>query len=134
MKNPQQDLFSAFLVALRKEFGDGRVFDGFLPPEGTPYPFVYLGDSHQVDDFGNKMQVLGSVRQTVDVYMDNPKKRGTLSGYMDRVNSVARGLGQSGQYHWQAVSAEQQVIPDNSTSTPLLHGVIDITFRLLGGN
>jgi hypothetical protein len=133
MKNPQQDIFSAFLVALRAEFGADRVFDGFLPPDGTPYPFVYLGTSQQIDDYGNKMQILGSVRQTVDVYTDDPKKRGTFSDWMVRAIETAHRTTESNSYRWAVIETDQQVIPDNTTNTPLMHGVIDITFQLLGG-
>ena len=42
--DPQQELFSALLLELKKQYPDG-VYDTFLPPEGTPYPFIYLADS-----------------------------------------------------------------------------------------
>ena len=133
MKNPQQDIFSALLVAFRKEFGAEHVFDGFLPPAGTPYPFVYLSDSHQTDNHSNKMQILAEVHQTVDVYMDDPHKRGTLSNWIERVIDTARSISKANSYRWTVTGTDHQVIPDNSTSTLLLHGIIDITFQLLGG-
>ena len=46
--DPQQELFAALLLALRKQGYD--VYDGALPPEDTPYPFLYLGDSRQTDE------------------------------------------------------------------------------------
>lgn len=133
MKNKQQDLFTALLVALRAEFGADRVYDGVLPPEGAPYPFVYLADNHQVDSYGNKSRILGEVRQTIDVYSNNPKKRGTLSDYMDRITTAALRLAESKEYSWEVAASEQQVLPDNSTNVPLLHGIVYITFRNLGG-
>ena len=39
--DPQQELFSYLLVTLKKEYQD-MVFDGFMPPEGTPYPFMAI--------------------------------------------------------------------------------------------
>lgn len=42
--DPQQELFTALLEKLRDEFGEDKVFDGFLPPENTPYPFIYLAE------------------------------------------------------------------------------------------
>ena len=42
--DPQQELFSALLLELKKQYPDS-VYDTFLPPEGTPYPFIYLADS-----------------------------------------------------------------------------------------
>ena len=53
--DPQQELFTRLVVDLTaygKEKGIG-VYDSILPPEGTPYPFIYLGDVSQEDDMGN---------------------------------------------------------------------------------
>ena len=49
--DPQQEIFSALLIALKEKYkntGIG-VYDTFLPPEGTAYPFVYLGATTQSD-------------------------------------------------------------------------------------
>lgn len=46
--DPQQELFTTLKLELEK-LGYG-VYDGFLPPEDTPYPFIYLADSHLIDD------------------------------------------------------------------------------------
>ncbi|MFR1208968.1 MAG: hypothetical protein ACLSED_07285 [Sellimonas intestinalis] len=69
--DPQQELFSTLLTELKNTGYD--VYDGFLPPDNTPYPFVYLADSQQIDD-RNKTAVFGSVYQTIDVWNNNPKK------------------------------------------------------------
>ena len=45
--DPQQELFSALLLELKKQY-PGIVYDTFLPPEGTPYPF-YLSGGQQFD-------------------------------------------------------------------------------------
>ncbi|MGI6117836.1 MAG: hypothetical protein ACOYBC_05545 [Bilifractor sp.] len=133
-KNPQQELFGRLLVMLRDEFGKDMVFDGFLPPDGTPYPFVYLAGSHQVDDMSNKMQTLGTIYQTVDVWMDDPHKRGTLSACIERCIDVARKLSRTINYSWMLSGCDHQIIQDNTTKTPLLHGIITLEFKLLGGN
>lgn len=64
--DPQQELFTAVLVELRKRYPD-QVYDTFLPPEGTPYPFVYLADNQQVD-VQNKTAIFGNVSQTIHVW------------------------------------------------------------------
>ena len=56
--DPQQELFTALLIAAREQGYD--VYDGALPPEDTPYPFVYLADSRQADA-ETKDAVIGSV-------------------------------------------------------------------------
>ena len=60
--DPQQELFTALLLQLKEAF-PGKVYDGFLPPEDTPYPFVYLADS-QLIDTEMKNAVTGTVYQT----------------------------------------------------------------------
>ena len=50
--DPQQELFSYLLVTLKKEYQD-MVFDGFMPPEGTPYPFIYLADKAVIFSFSD---------------------------------------------------------------------------------
>lgn len=69
--DPQQELFSALLLELKKQYPDG-VYDTFLPPEGTPYPFIYLADS-DLNDRANKTAVFGTVSQTIHVWHDNPR-------------------------------------------------------------
>lgn len=44
--DPQQELFTKILKDLSALGFD--VYDGFLPPEDTPYPFVYLGEVQQL--------------------------------------------------------------------------------------
>ena len=58
--DPQQELISYLLVALKEKYPDIGIYDSFLPPEGTPYPFIYLADSHQTAD-RNKTVAFGNV-------------------------------------------------------------------------
>ena len=39
--DPQQELFSYFLVELKKIYRD-MVFDGYMPPENTPYSCIFF--------------------------------------------------------------------------------------------
>lgn len=131
----QQELFSALLVALKAKYKDTGigVFDTFLPPDDTPYPFIYIGDNQFVDDYGNKSFIGGHVFQTVHVWHNNPKKRGTQSKIMMEVKEVARNIHDTKNFHWQIKNINQQIIPDTTTSTPLLHGVLDLEFEITGG-
>ena len=74
--DPQQELFTELLLQLKKKGYD--VYDTFLPPEGTSYPFIYMADSQQIDDI-NKSAVFGNVHQTIHVWHNNPRQRGTVS-------------------------------------------------------
>ena len=84
--DPQQELFSYFLVELKKIYRD-MVFDGYMPPENTPYPFIYIADSQQTDDLGNKTAIFNDVYQTIHIWNDTPKKwHIQLSNWQEALN------------------------------------------------
>ena len=131
----QQELFSVLLVKLKKELeskGIG-VYDTFLPSEGTSYPYVYIGNSQLVDDYGTKTMILGSITQVVDVWHNNPRKRGELSEIMMIVKNVARQINRTNNFAFQIKDINQRILPDTSTSEPLMHGVLELDFRITGG-
>lgn len=126
MQDPQQELFSSLLVNLKKEYPD-RVYEGLLPSEDAPYPFVYLADSQQVDD-ENKTAVFGTVYQTIHVYSNNVFKRGTVSKMLLSIKTLARILAYTESFAWTVKGVNQRIISDNTTGIPLLHGIIEIEF------
>lgn len=128
--DPQQELFTALLLG-GNELGYD-VYDGTLPPENTPYPFVYLSDSHQVDDGGNKTQLFGSVFQTIHVWHNSPTKRGTVSAMLGALKQMCRRLHYTDTFAWHVRNVDQRILPDNTTDTPLLHGVLEVEFYFTG--
>lgn len=124
--DPQQELFSQLKLNIE---GKGyAVYDGFLPPENTPYPFVYLGDFQQTDS-ANKSAVFGFVYPTIHIWSDTPKKRGTLSKMLLDIKTVCREIEHTKNFAWMLTGMNQRIIPDNTTKTPLMHGVIEPTFQ-----
>ncbi|MDD3362647.1 MAG: hypothetical protein PHW34_13340 [Hespellia sp.] len=121
--DPQQELFTELLLKIKEKGYD--VYDGALPPEGTPYPFVYLGDSQQLDD-ANKSAVLGNVYQTIHVWHNNPKQRGTVSAILLDIKLICRKIEHTVSFAWYVRNMNQRIIPDNTTKTPLLHGVLEV--------
>ena len=71
--DPQQELFTALKLGL--ETLGYSVYDGALPPEDTPYPFVYLGDFRQSDSAA-KGEIYGYVYPTIHVWHNNARQRG----------------------------------------------------------
>lgn len=128
--DPQQELFSTLLVELKKYGYD--VYDSVLPPDDTPYPFIYLGDSQVVDDI-YKNATLCTVTQTVHVWHNNPRERGVVSQMLYAIKKVAYALTETKSYKWSGRVESQQILPDTSTSVPLMHGVITLQFKLTGG-
>ena len=125
--DPQQELFSALLLKLKALGYD--VYDGALPPDDTPYPFIYLGDN-AMDDINTKTAVLGEISQTVHIWHNNVRQRGTVSKMLLAVKDTARKLENTQHFGFFLKSVHQTILPDNSTSQPLLHGVLQLTFKL----
>lgn len=124
--DPQQELFTELLLKL-KELGYD-VYDTFLPPEDTPYPFIYLADSQQTDT-RTKSTVMGNVYQTIHVWHNNARQRGTVSKMLLDIKKVCYKLEHTEKFVWMIQSVNQRILPDNTTKTPLLHGVLEVEFK-----
>lgn len=124
--DPQQEIFSRLHFDISSKGYD--VYDGYLPPENTPYPFVYMGDMQQTDD-ANKTAVFGNVYQTIHVWSNKPQNRGDLSKIMLEIKNICRNIDKTRNFSWFVKNVTQRIIPDNTTKTPLLHGVLGVDFR-----
>ena len=124
--DPQQELYTAILLNLKELYGND-VYDGFLPPAGTPYPFVYLGDFRQ-NDKETKGAILGTVYPTIHIWHNDPQQRGTVSAMMLNIKTKLRKIEKTANFSWMIKNVEQRILPDNTTKTPLLHGVLELEF------
>lgn len=118
----QQKLYSDLLVNLRKKYPDS-VYDGALPPDGTPYPFIYLGT---VTETGRQTKHRGIPKDAsvmIHVYHNNVRHRGELSGIVDAIEDVCYNLDTFG-----CVGYSTTILPDNTTSEPLIHAAITADF------
>ena len=124
--DPQQELFTELLLQLKKTEYD--VYDTSLPPEDTPYPFIYLADSQQ-SDRRTKGAVIGSVYQTIHVWHNNPRQRGAVSRMLLDIKKICYGLEHMAGHSWMVANVTQRILPDNTTKTPLLHGLLEVEFK-----
>lgn len=118
----QQELFTA--VKLGIEAKGYTVYDGALPPDGTPYPLVYMGDFRQTDR-EHKNAVTGVVYPTIHVWHNNTRQRGTVSQILFDIKTVCRSISRTSNYAWVIRNVNGQILADNTTKTPLLHGVVE---------
>lgn len=125
MRDPQQELFTRLKLDL--EALGFSVYDGVLPPENTPYPFVYLGEFRQIDD-ANKSAVFGTVYPTIHVWHNDPRQRGTVSGMLLEIKTACRKIDHTENFAWAVREMNQHIFSDNTTKTPLLHGVLEAGF------
>ncbi len=120
--DPQQELFTAYKLAL--EAMGYSVYDGCLPPEDTPYPFIYFGEFRQSDKI-LKNAVTGYLYPSISVWHNNTKQRGTVSKMLLDIKRVIYNVNKTRGYSWLVQSIDANIIPDNTTKTPLLHGYVN---------
>ena len=120
----QQAIFTQLKIDIESLGYD--VYDGKLPSEGTPYPFVYLGNSNQSDN-STKAGNIGTVSQMIHVWHNDVQKRGTVSAMLADIKDVCRGLER--KYPVILSGMTQDILPDNTTTQPLLHGVLTVNFK-----
>lgn len=119
----QQEFFTALKLGI--EAKGYAVYDGALPPDGTPYPFVYMGDFRQTDK-EHKNAVTGIVYPTIHVWHNNTRQRGTVSRMLLDIKTVCRSINRTSNFAWVIRNVNSRIFLDNTTKTPLLHGVVEL--------
>ena len=122
MIDPQQALFGAVREKLKEIYPDS-VYDEELPPEGTPYPFTYLGDFDQYD-IENKSIIMGRIAVTIHNWHSRADKRGIVSARNLAVKNILRDVTHK-DYAFHARNVVSRITTDNTTSTPLVHGIVE---------
>ena len=122
MMEPQQALFTAVRGKLLESYPDS-VYDGHLPGEDTSYPFIYLGEFGQNDQL-TKSVILGNIPVTIHVWHCDFTKRGTVSAMLAAVKSALRSA-TSADYSFMVRNVTTRIIEDNTTTTPLMHGIVE---------
>jgi hypothetical protein len=120
----QQAVFTQLKIDIEAKGYDTH--DGHLPPKDTPYPFVYLGNSNQSDN-STKAGNIGTVSQMIHVWHNDVQKRGTVSAMLADIKDVCRELER--KYPVILSGMTQDILPDNTTKQPLLHGVLTVNFK-----
>lgn len=121
---PQQACFMLCRKVAVEVLGKDNVYD-YLPPEKTAYPFFFIGEQYSVDR-PNKTAIFPTVTTSVHFYSDNPYKRGSEMLQVLDFTQRMRLQTKAGGYYIDVQSINQQVLTDKTTSTPLLHVVLDV--------
>ena len=126
--SPTQEIFQLCRTTAIKVIGASSTFD-YLPGKDTPYPFIFVGEQYNFDT-ANKTAVHANVTQYIHFYHNDWKKRGTLSNLINQFIAEIRKKTHTSHYYVNIVSLNTRMLTDNTTATPLMHGVIDIEFKL----
>ena len=122
--SPQQEIFTAVkTVCINLGY---NTYD-YLPMENVPYPFVFVGEDSSMD-IPNKTAIHGTYFLTIHVYHNDYKKRGTTSTIMMNIKHALRELNHTQSFYIPINKISDQIVTDNTTNAPLLHGVIDVEF------
>lgn len=122
----QQKLFTG--LKLKIEDLGLSVYEGGMPPENTPYPFVYLADNTMTDTMIKGSGGIGTVSQSIHIWQNNPNKRGTLSRLSAEVMDVLREFDEYNGTGYTLRSLSQKIISDTSTAEPLMHAIIEAEY------
>ncbi len=101
-----------------------RTFD-YLPDAGTQYPFIYVGESSNVNE--TNFDLFGNATQTIHIYATR-RQRAELDNLTSLLLNALRGSCGAYDYAINFVSCNQQDAPDNTDIQPLIHRVLDISF------
>lgn len=126
--DPQQEVFITMRKAIEELDLDCGLYDTTLPPEGTAYPFVYMGFTQQIDT-RTKTQIIGTIYQDVDIWHDNPKQRGTVSAMALQIKSACLGLTATNHFSVDVSLNDQQILADKSTDITLLRCMLSFKIK-----
>ncbi len=122
-KSPEQEIFDAiYSTCLNLGY---RTYD-YLPPNGTQYPFVYIGEVFQQDRH-TKSGLFGDIQVTVHIFNDRKKRKETTT-MRDTIKNELYKLKRAGNINVMLKRGTGQILIDNSTSEPLLHGILELEF------
>ena len=124
--SPEQALFTKIR---QLAVGTGVDTYDYLPGD-VDYPFIFIGEQFLDGVRDNKDARFITLTQTIHIYHDNYRQRGTVSRLMDQLQKEIFNIKRVANRKVAIVDDNMQVLPDNTTNKPLMHGILDITFRI----
>lgn len=97
----------------------------YLPEAGTKYPFIYIGNSNDLDQ--SHSDLLGTVDQTIHIYATS-EQRADLDVLKVKLHDGIRNIRQAFDYNVNLINYTQRNLNDNTDVLPLIHTVIDVSF------
>lgn len=125
-KQPDQELYDeVYKICQALEY---NVFN-YLPPDNTPYPFVYVGESQELPQ-ATKSVLVGTVQLNIHIYGLHTKRK-QVSDMKGAILWELRKLRQSKNFNWKISNnqTQPQMLQDTTTNTALWHCVIPLEMR-----
>ncbi|MEQ7069184.1 hypothetical protein [Enterococcus avium] len=101
----------------------------YLPPDKTPYPFVYVGESQELPQ-ATKSVLVGTVQLNIHIYGLHTERK-QVSDMKGAILWELRKLRQSKNFNWKISNnqTQPQMLQDTTTNTALWHCVIPLEMR-----
>jgi len=125
-KQPDQELYDeVYKICQALEY---NVFT-YLPPDKTPYPFVYIGESQELPQ-ATKSVLVGTVQLNIHIYGLHTKRK-QVSDMKGAILWELRKLRQSKNFNWKISNnqTQPQMLQNTTTNTALWHCVIPLEMR-----
>lgn len=123
LRSPQQQIYDAvYLCSLDLGYD---TYD-YLPAKEASLPFVFVGEQFD-QDRQTKSSLYGDVQQTIHIY-GGKRQRRQVNDMINRLKVELRKLKRTDNFYltWKGINS--QIMIDNSTSTTLLHGIVEVEF------
>lgn len=119
----QGDVYNRVRRVCVSIYGDGIVYDR-LPPE-VGYPFIQLGNEMSQHARNNKDYINKNKQLVIHVWQNDTNLRGDLRAMLEEIET-----GIVNEFGHQCENIGINIETDDTTSTLLLHGVMDVEFRI----
>lgn len=115
--SPEQQLFNRVYSLI---LGLGYDAYSYLPGD-VAYPFVHIGEQFKQHERTNKDRLDTQSQLTVHVWGNDWRRRGDITSMMYAIEqAIVKEFGV------RAELISTQMLTDNSTNTPLMHGLIEL--------
>ncbi|WP_079480568.1 hypothetical protein [Halobacillus salinus] len=129
MLSPQIQLFNA-VFSLSEKLGYKTIDYSPTTVDTIPYPFVFVAETNSNDVINNKHVITGILRQTVHVW-GYANKRALFADMVYQLEHELRQLRRLKNYRLKLVGLSNNQIFDNTTSDNLLHGTVEVEYKLI---
>lgn len=126
VKEPDQELYDEVFKICQ---GLGYNVFTYLPPDKTPYPFVYIGESQELPS-ATKSILVGTIQLSIHIYGLHSKRK-QISDMKGTIMQQLRKFRQSRNFNWKILNnnTQPQMLQDTTTNTALWHCVIPLEMQ-----
>lgn len=121
IRSPSDAIFSQLFI-FSQEMGF-RTYD-YLPMKNVAMPFVYIGEVSE-QDRRTKRILYGDMQITLHVY-GGYKQRKIVTGMLHDLKMKIINMNKIGEMNVNVRRTTGQTLIDNSTSTTMLHGLLEV--------